>query len=146
MSELNKAMARRTWEEIFPACDVDGLAHVTDPDVVGHGARPDEPAGLEGVTQTMLWLGRVFSDQRWEIRHVIGEGDLLAVHATHHARHTGDLMGIAPTGAVVAYDYVHILRFRDGKAVEHWGVRDDATLMCQLGVMPGRPIAQVATG
>ena len=84
-------------------------------------------------------LGRVFSDQRWEIHQVIGEGDTVVVHATHHGRHTGDLMGIAPTNRVVAYDYIHILKFRDGKAVEHWSVRDDMTLMRQLGVMPERP-------
>jgi predicted ester cyclase len=141
MLESNKAAARRTWEEIFPACDVQGLAEVTDPDSVNHGARPGEPAGLEGVTQTMLWLGRVFSDQRWEIHHVIAEGDLVTVHATHHARHTGELMGIPPTGREVAYDYVHILRYRDGKAVEYWGVRDSAALMQQLGVADQRPTA-----
>jgi predicted ester cyclase len=32
---------------------------------------------------------------------------------------------------------VHILRFEDGKAVEHWSLRDDATLMRQLDVSPG---------
>jgi predicted ester cyclase len=53
-------------------------------------------------------------------------------------------MGIAPTGREVAYDYVHILRFRDGKAVEHWGMRDDMALMRQLGVMPERPAAAAA--
>lgn len=133
-TKANKAAARRTWEEIFPACDIAGLAEVTAVDAVAHGARPGEPAGLEGVTKTMLWLGTVFSDQRWEIRHVLGDGDMVAVHAVHHGRHTGTLMGLPPTGREVAYDYVHILRFENGKAVEHWGVRDDATLMRQLGV------------
>jgi len=57
----------------------------------------------------------------------------------HHGRHTGELMGIPPTGREVAYDYVHILRFRDGKAVEHWGVRESMTLMRQLGVWQDRP-------
>lgn len=47
--------------------------------------------------------------------------------------------GFAPTGREVAYQYVHFLRFRDGKAVEHWSVRDDMTLMRQLGVVPERP-------
>jgi predicted ester cyclase len=141
MSDANKALARRTWEEIFPACDVAGLAEVTDASVIDHGARPDEPAGLAGATQTMLWLGRVFSDQRWEIHQVIGEDDLVMVRATHHGRHTGNLMGIPPTGREVAYDYVHILRFRDGKAIEHWGLRDDMTLMRQLGVVPELPAA-----
>jgi predicted ester cyclase len=148
MSEIerNKATARRTLEEILPACDVEALASVTDPDVVAHGRRPDEPEGFEGVKRTMLWLGRVFSDQRWEIHQVLGDGDLVAIRATHHGRQTGDLMGIPPSGREVAYDYVHILRFRDGKAIEHWSVRDDMTLMRQLGVMPERPGAPVAAG
>ena len=144
MSQDLKAIARRTWEEILPACDVIGLEEVTDPNVVSHGAWPDEPGGLEGVRQTMFWLARVFSDQRWEIHRLVQEDDMVVVHATHHGRHTGDLMGIPPTGRQVAYDYVHILRYRDGKAVEHWGVRDDMTLMRQLGVMPERPTATAA--
>jgi predicted ester cyclase len=139
--ETNKANARRTWEEIFPACDVDALEEVTAPDVVGHGARPDEPPGIEGVKRTMLWLASVFSDQRWEIHHAIGEADMVVLHCTHHGRHTGELFGIPPTNRQVAYSYVHILRFRDGKATEHWGVRDDVTLMRQLGVLPERPLA-----
>jgi predicted ester cyclase len=137
--ERNKATARRTLEEILPTCDVAGLAEVTDEHVVARGRRPDEPEGIEGVRRTMFWLATVFSDQRWEVHDVIGEGDLVAVHATHHGRHTGDLMGIPPTGREVAYDYVHFLRFRDGKAIEHWSVRDDMTLMRQLGVVPARP-------
>ena len=131
-----KATARRVWEEIFPACDVEALAEVTATDFVEHGARLGEPQGLEGATRTMLWLGRVFSEQRWEIHRVIGESDTVVVHATHHGRHTGELMGIAPTSREVAYQYVHIIRFRDGSVSEHWGVRDDMTLMRQLGVVP----------
>ncbi|HEV8544647.1 MAG TPA: ester cyclase [Candidatus Limnocylindrales bacterium] len=137
--ECNKAIARRTWEEIFPACDVEALAEVVDQDVVERDRRPDEPAGFEGIKRTMLWLATVFSDQRWEIHDVVGDGDLVVVRATHHGRQTGDLMGIPPTGRDVAYEYVHFVRFRDGKAIEHWGVRDDMTLMRQLGVVPSPP-------
>ena len=133
-----KATARRTWEDIFPACDVDALAGVVAPEAILHGARPGEPPGLEGVKRTMLWLGQVFSDQHWDVHRVVGEDDMVVVHCTHRARHTGELMGIAPTNREVAYDYVHILRFRDGRAIEHWSVRDDMTLMRQLGVIPER--------
>jgi len=134
-----KATARRTWEEIFPACDVDALAEVIAADSIEHGARPDEPQGFEGAKRTMLWLSSVFSDQRWEIHQVVGEGDTVVVFCTYHGRQTGNLMGMPATGREVAYDYVHIVRYRDGKAVEHWGVRDEMTLMHQLGVLPGRP-------
>ena len=141
--ERNKAIVHRTWEEIFPACDVEALAEVTDPDVVSRGRRPDEPSGFEGVKRTMLWLSTVFSDQRWDVHDVIGEGDTVVVRLTHHGRHTGDLMGIPPTGRDVAYEYVHFFRFRDGKVIEQWSVRDDMTLMRQLGVIPARPQAPV---
>jgi len=139
MTEELKAKARRIWEEIFPSGDVDRLADVIAEDGIDHSARPDEPQGLVGVQQTMLWLGSVFSDQRWEIHQVIGEGDTVVVYCTLRGRHTGDLLGIPPTNHEVAMDYVQILRFRDGKAVERWGVRDDMALMRQLGALPARP-------
>jgi predicted ester cyclase len=145
MTEELKAKARRIWEEIFPKGDVDDLAEVLAEDGIDHGARPDEPQGLVGAQQTMLWLRSVFSDQRWEIRQVICEGEVVVVYCTFHGRHTGDLMGIPPTNREVAQDYVHILRFEDGKAVEHWGVRDDMALMRQLGVVPGRPAPVAAS-
>jgi predicted ester cyclase len=139
MTEELKAKARRIWEEIFPSGDVDRLADVIAEDAIDHSARPDEPQGLVGAQQTMLWLGSVFSDQRWEIHQVIGEGDTVVVYCTLRGRHTGDLLGIPPTNREVAMDYVQILRFRDGKTVERWGVRDDMALMRQLGSLPARP-------
>jgi predicted ester cyclase len=144
MTEELKAKARRIWEEIFPNGDVDGIAEVIADDSIDHTARPDEPQGLAGVRQTMLWLGTVFSDQRWEIHQVIGEGETVVVYCTFHGRHTGDLMGIPPTNGEVAMDYVQILRFQDGKAVERWGVRDDMALMRQLGVLPAPPVPAAA--
>jgi predicted ester cyclase len=92
----------------------------------------------------MLWLGTVFSDQRWEIHQVIGEGETVVVYCTLHGRHTGDLMGIPPTNREVAMDYVQILRFENGKAVERWGVRDDMALLRQLGVVPAPPVPAAA--
>jgi predicted ester cyclase len=131
-----KTKARRTWEEIFPKGDVAALAEVVHPDCVDHGDPPGAPQGFEAAKRTMLWLQGVFSDQRWEIHKLIGEGDTVAVYCTMHARHTGDLMGIAPTNRPVSFSYVHILRFQDGKAIERWAVRDDLTLMRQLGALP----------
>jgi predicted ester cyclase len=146
MSEELKTKARRTWEEIVPNADVEALAEVIAEDLIDHSARPDEPQGLAGVQQTVLWLGTVFSHQRWEIQQVIGEGDIVVVYCTLHGRHTGDLMGIPPTNREVAVDYVHIVRFRDGKAVEYWSVRDDMALMRQLGALPGRPAPLAVAG
>jgi predicted ester cyclase len=139
--ERNKANVRRTWEAVFPACDVDALDALVHPDVVSRGRRPDEPTGIDGVKHTLRWLHTAFSDQRWEIEDLVAEDDVVVCRLTHRGRHTGDLMGIPPTGREFAYQYVHFYRFRDGLVVDQWSVRDDMTLMRQLGVVPppGRP-------
>ena len=50
--------------------------------------------------------------------------------------HQGPLMGMPPTGRSMQQAHMHFVRFRDGKAIEHWGVRDDLSMMQQLGVIP----------
>ena len=84
-----KARARRTLEEIFPNGDIAGLAEVVHPDCVNHEAPPGAPQGLDGMTQTVLWLQGAFSDRRYQIHQVIAEGDTVAVHCTFSGRHTG---------------------------------------------------------
>jgi predicted ester cyclase len=139
-----KAIARRTLEEIFPNADVAALAQVVHPQVVNHEAPPGAPQGLEGMIQTMRWLARAFSERRYELHQVIAEGDTVVLYCTFHARHTGEFMGLAPTNRPVAVRQVHIVRFQDGKGIEHWAVRDDLGLLRQLGALPsqaGRPVA-----
>jgi predicted ester cyclase len=55
-------------------------------------------------------------------------------------------MGLAPTNRPFAFRQVHILRFQDGKAIEHWAVRDDISLMRQLGAIPSQPGRPVPAG
>ena len=139
MAEDPKAIARRTLEEILPNGDAAGLRAVMHPQVVNHAPPPGAPPGLDGMVQAMGWLQQGFSERRFEIHQVITEGDTVVVHCTFHGRHTGQFMGLAPTNQPVAHRQVHIVRFQDGKAVEHWAVRDDLGLGRQLGAIPSQP-------
>jgi predicted ester cyclase len=143
MVEDLKAVARRIFEEVIPNGEVAGLRAVVHPEVVNHGTAPDAPPGLDGNIEAMRWLNGGFSERRFEVHQVIAEGDTVVVHCTFHGRHTGQFRGLAPTNQPVAFRHVHILRFQDGKVVEHWAVRDDLGLGRQLGVFPGprgRPV------
>jgi predicted ester cyclase len=35
-----------------------------------------------------------------------------------------------------AFPDLHFVCFRDGKAIEHWGLRDEVGMMRQMGLMP----------
>jgi predicted ester cyclase len=140
MADDLKAIARRTVEEILANGDVAGLRGVMHPEVVNHAPPPGAPQGLDGMVQAMLWLKQGFSERRFEIHQVIAEGDTVAIHCTFHGRHTGQFLGLAPTSQLVAFRQVHIVRFQDGKAIEHWAIRDDLGLGRQLGAIPSRAV------
>jgi predicted ester cyclase len=136
MSVDIRTSARRTLEEIFPAADLDALAEVVHADVVNHELPPGLPQGLRGMQQVVLWLHRAFAELHYDIHQVIAGGDTAVVYCTMRGRHIGEFMGVPPTQRSVAVQQVHIVRFQDGKGIEHWAVRDDLTLMRQLGVLP----------
>ena len=131
-----KEKTRRFFEEAFPQQDDQAIAELIHEDVFDHSSPPGATQGLADVQRTVHWLNGVFGDLRWEIHNMVAEDDTVVVHCTLHGRHTGDLMGIPPTGREVAQPYIQILRYENGKAKERWAVRDDMTLMRQLGVMP----------
>ena len=43
---------------------------------------------------------------------------------------------VCPTSKSFTVSAIDIIRFADGKAVEHWGNQDDLGMMQQLGVIP----------
>ena len=63
-------------------------------------------------------------------------GDKVYTYAFWEATHTGNFMGIPPTGKKVHVEYMDIWRAKDGKIVENWVVMDIMGLMIQLGVVP----------
>ena len=131
-NERNKAIARRTWEEIFPACDVEALAEIVDPDVVSRGRRPDEPTGFEGVKRTMLWLASVFSEAPARSMAVIGERRRRLDASDPPRPPDRRLMGIPPTIPAVATSTSTSLRVHDGKVVEQSARSARPDLMRQL--------------
>jgi predicted ester cyclase len=67
---------------------------------------------------------------------VFAEGDRVAVRGTVRGHHTGELMGIPPTGKTVSLTVLLIYRLADGKIVDHWMSVDRLELLEQLGVAP----------
>jgi len=56
---------------------------------------------------------------------------------TAHGKHTGELLGIPPTGERLTMTGIAIRRIANGRLVEHWSQFDLLGLRQQLGVVPG---------
>ena len=81
-------------------------------------------------------LRTAFPDLHFAIEDLIAEGDTVAGRLTMNGTHTGPLMSMPPTRRAIRQAHMHFVRFRDGKAIEHWGLRDDVGMMRQIGLMP----------
>ena len=81
-----------------------------------------------------------FGDGRLEVRKVYTQGDTAIAEMVARGTHTGDLMGLAPTGRSVELTICNIIELRDGKIYREREYMDMLTLMAQLGVAttPGR--------
>ncbi len=138
--EGNKEVIRRHFEQMWNERDLDVVPEITAADYVEHGIAPlrrstgPRPDPIESMKGTVRWLTAAFPDLRFAIDDVIAEGEKVVAYVTMRGTHQGEFQGIAATGKEVEAKAVHIFRLVGGKAVEHWAVRDDLTVLLQLGV------------
>ena len=64
------------------------------------------------------------------------QGEWMAAFGRQEATHSGEFMGIAPTGKRVEIRYMDFWKVVDGKIVDNWVSVDFAHVMQQLGVDP----------
>lgn len=124
--EENKKVLLRFQKEVFNGHDwsTETLARNLTEDFVDHAAMSGDPPGFEGVQMRFSAWASAFEDPIEDNIAIIGEGDLLGVMYNLHAKHTGDFMGIPATGREVVIPGMEIVRIRDGKIAEHWGIYD----------------------
>jgi predicted ester cyclase len=135
--ERNKAQFRRTYDEMFNQGNLTIAEELIAPDCVNHDIPPGmNNRGPESARQVVGMLRTAFPDLHFTIEELIAEGDTVVGRVTMSGTHQGPLIGIAPTGRAIRQAQAHFVRFRDGKGVEHRGLRDDLGLMQQLGVIP----------
>ena len=133
-TEANKALVCR-FVEAFNTGDLDGLAAAFAPNAVVHNSGAPDPLNLEGFRQLAAVFLAAFPDGKHTIDDMIVEGDKVVTRITYRGAHTGDLMGIPPTGKHVTTSAMTIDQIANGKIVETWRLFDQMGMMQQLGVM-----------
>jgi predicted ester cyclase len=103
------------------------------PDFIDHEASEGVAGGPEGYLRTLRYMRTAFSEARWQPDDFMAVGDKFATRVTFSGKHTGDFMGIPASGREVKVQHLHFYRVAGGQAVEHWGARDELTLLRQIG-------------
>ncbi len=133
MKENNKAVVRRFNKEVIEEGNIGSFNTLMAGDFVNRSA----PANMDKGPQGMLYffnevLRPAMSNIRVTIHQQIAEEDLVTTRKTISGTHTGQLLGISSTGQIVNIEVIDIIRIKDGKYFEHWGITSLSEVLAQL--------------
>ncbi|MEU3187650.1 ester cyclase [Streptomyces sp. NPDC006923] len=104
--------------------------------------------GPAGTLASSAWMRYAFTDLRFPLLGIAEGKDQIWVRLRMQGRHTGPFVrfregkldqAIPPTGREIDFEQVHVLDVRNGQVTGHEAVRDDITMLGQLGVFPPAP-------
>lgn len=131
----NKKIVRRALEE--PWSDLSVLDEVIDSGYIGYDpAQPDPLRGPQGAKENIEQYRSAFEGAQITVKEQIAEGDYVASRWEGRGRHTGELMGISPTGKDVTVSGQTISRLAGGKIVEEYTNWDTLGMLQQIGAVP----------
>ena len=142
MSQGNRELVERLFEELFTRRNLAVCDEVMAEDFVEHAAAPfalSAPGKVHGPSAmrgTAEWLFEQFPDMAMTIESIVADGDTVAARVLAEGTNLGSLNGvIPPTGRRFSARQSHWYRVLGGRLVEHWATREDLSVMLQLGVL-----------
>ncbi len=137
MSEQNKAIVRRLFEELWNKGNLSVADQLFSLNYAHHDpSTPDFGRGPESERKRATLYRTAFPDLQLTIEDIIAEGETVMARWSCRGTHKGDLSGIAPTGKQFTISGVTIARLTNGKLAEGYVNWDALGLMQQLGVAP----------
>ena len=133
LSDAAKAVVRRNTEEVQSRGNFAVFEELFADDFVDHTPQPNMTPNKEGVRDLYHRLRAAFPDFRADIHWQAADGELVTTYKTYHGTHEGTFLGMAPTGRKIQFETVDVMRVRNGKITDHWGVANLFSLMQQLG-------------
>ena len=134
--KTNADIVREACQMVWTEGQIDRVEEFYAEDFVADYAFTDWGTGIEGVKALSASVRVGLPDYREEIKLLIDGGEYIVVELLIEGTHTGPMNGMEPTGKLVAFRDVTILKLRGGKIVEQRGLSDYLTMLQQLGVIP----------
>jgi steroid delta-isomerase-like uncharacterized protein len=134
LTEQNKAIARRVFEEVFTQGKLDVMDELYAPDFVNHGLRRD--VGLQEDREATRGWRSAFPNLEMKVEKLVAEEDLVSVLWIAHGTNTGTGMGLSATGKSIEVSGITLWRIVDGRIKEEWSSFDEMGILRQLGLLP----------
>lgn len=137
MSEANKAIVRRFYEEVMNRGNASLLDEIVAPDFTDHGeALFGSPQGRDALKRSIIETPTIFANLNVQLHDVIADGELVGVRGTMRCFQQEELLGISPSGNELTWNGLALFRVMNGKITERWFNSDSLSIVQQLGLVP----------
>ncbi len=131
-SDVAKEVVRVNNEEVLGQGNFQLFDALFANDFHDHTPPPGVSPDKEGVLQLHKVLHTAFPDFHADVHWQLADGDFVTTYKTYRGTHRAAFLGVAPTFRKVQFEGLDVIRVRDGKLAEHWGVADLFSLVQQL--------------
>lgn len=125
-----KELVARFFQAGYTEQDYDFVLRCMADDYFDHSPAAARSNG-EAVAILRL-VARQFSDFRAEMLDLFAERGMVSARVRFTGLHTGQCMGVAPTGARIEFEALENFRVENGKIAESWGYWPDKDIERQL--------------
>jgi steroid delta-isomerase-like uncharacterized protein len=138
-TDENKALTQRFYNEVMNAHNVAGAKSFVTTDFLDHNPGPGHTGkGLDDLTAQLNEMITALPDFHVTTDLMIADGDTVVAYLTMTGTNTGPFGNMPASNKPVKINGVDIVRIKDGKAAERWGVFDNLTMMSQMGMAGGQ--------
>ncbi len=134
--DTNSAIVRRFFEVGPSSGDIAAADALLHPDFSLHVPLPTPGPGIEEMNNVITACRAAFDGLHVTVEEIVAEGDLVTARFTARGVHSGEFMGLPPTGRAIIMTGIEIFRMQDGRIAELWGEANLMGLMQQLGILP----------
>jgi steroid delta-isomerase-like uncharacterized protein len=130
----NKEIFKKFWIDVFEKGNPDMAIRYITKDAVNHQAMSGQKAGLEGIIESFRMFHSAFPEVKVTIEDMIAEGDKVVALVAMKGIQKGPFMGAPASNKEITIRSIDIVKFKDGKMVEHWAFGNDVEIANQMGM------------
>jgi steroid delta-isomerase-like uncharacterized protein len=134
-TEKDIEMYTTIWDDIMNNGELDKINNTYFDDNITLVTYPENVVGIEDFKAYYSNFITGFSDGKFTVIDVFGQGDKLVKHWRYTGKHTGDFFGIPATGKTVDIEGTTLVKMKDGKIVQEQDFMDNMAFMQQLGIL-----------
>ncbi len=136
MEKHNKQIIKRYFEEIWNAKNWETAKEIVSDRFITR-FNSENNSGADGLINVVKERYQVFPDLYFELEDMVEEGNKIWVKYIFTGTHKGEFWNIPASGRKIEYKAVAMFEIEEGKVISGASVRDELTLLEQIGFIEG---------